>query len=118
MNTERVLQAVLVYCLLLGMPKLAEAQTMRAAAVGFSYTAAQDAGISPASQAPACVPNRLAGAALGAAVGALAGAAVGFGYALITVLAGPKIPFQAFILVGVGAGAVSGAIAAGNCPGR
>ena len=106
MNTERVLQAVLVYCLLLGMPKLAEAQTMRAAAVGFSYTAAQDAGISPASQAPACVPNRLAGAA------------VGFGYALITVLAGPKIPFQAFILVGVGAGAVSGAIAAGNCPGR
>ena len=118
MKTERLWQAVLLCCLLAGMPKLAEAQTMRAAAVGFSYTSARDAGITPATQAPACLPNRLAGAALGAAVGAFAGAAVALGYALITVLTGPGIPFQAFILVGAGAGAVSGAIAAGNCPGR
>jgi hypothetical protein len=66
--------------------------------------------------ARACEPNRVTGAALGALVGTVTGAFVGFLYALSTLIVGPKIPIQAFVVVGGVGGAIYGVVAAGNCP--
>jgi hypothetical protein len=116
MKTHRTLKAGLLCCLLVGMPKLGEAQSLRSAAVGFSYGARPIPDVDSPLLAHACEPNRAKGAAIGALVGTVAGGAVGFLYALSTLLVGPTIPIQAFVVVGGVGGALYGVASTGNCP--
>ena len=115
METPRSLKSALICLLLLGIPTLGRAQSIRAAAVGFSYAAAPTPDATSPPLATACEPNRAMGAAIGAVVGAAGGAFVGFVYALSTLLVGPKIPIQAFVVAGAVGGGIHGAIAEGNC---
>jgi hypothetical protein len=109
MSTHRIFKTAFVCCLLVGLPSLGETQSIRAAAVGFQYPTMSELGVKSPTQEPACTTNHLAGAAIGLVAGAVLGTGVGVMYALTTVLIGPRIPIQAFILVGAGAGAIRGA---------
>lgn len=106
MNT---LKTVIACCLLAGMPSLVEGQSIRAAAVGFSYPTRWELGVLSPAQEPACTTNHLALAAIGLVAGAAVGTGMGFLYGLTTLITGPNIPIQAFIVVGAVAGAVHGA---------
>lgn len=103
------LTTVIACCFLAGMPSLVEGQSIRSAAVGFSYPTRSELGVMSPTQEPACTTNHLALAAIGLVAGAAVGTGLGVLYAITTVLTGPNIPIQAFTVVGAVAGAVHGA---------
>ena len=77
MNTHRVLRTVFACCLLVGMPRVGEGQSIRAAAVGFSYPTMSDVGFTSLTREPACTTNHLAFAAAGLVGSALIGGGLG-----------------------------------------
>ena len=77
--------------------------------MGFSYPTMSELGATSPKQEPACTTNHLAFAAAGLVAGAAVGTGMGVLYAITTVLTGPNIPIQAFVVVGAVAGTVHGA---------